>query len=297
MPTLKGIKLRSDNSGSIELGQEKVLRRYVLEFHVIADNASQGPITIRSTSGLPLVGISTYNFNGESDVYAVCKRKIPTRDSRQPLLWTVRCEFDNDPASQSQETENDNQAAPDRPPIVEWDSEYGEEVLYQDFSTPRKDIVNPVGHAFDPPVTKRVIYPVLTVTRFQATFTPATILAFVDHVNDAEFYGADAGQALMTQIAARQVVEDAVKLWQVTYRIRFAISEDGFDLQPLNQGTHHYDNTTDKNLVPFLDGQVPYVGNLTEDGTKAADGTRTYGGLDGTGFKPYPDADFDSLNL
>lgn len=294
MPTIKGYRQASERSGSIELGSEKVISRYSLEYIVVADNESQGPLTIRATSGLPLVGLSTYSFNGESDTAAVCKRKVPRQEPKQPHIWYVKCDFDNDPSSQSQETEDDATSATARPPIIEWDAEFGEEVMYKDFSSPdRKAILNPVGHQFDPPVTRRVIYPVMTIERYQTTFLPGTILAYTDHVNSAAFYGADPGHALMSQIRARQVIEDAVKLWQVTYRIRFAVSEDGFDLRPLNQGSHHYDNTTDKNLIAFKEGQVPFVGNLKADGTEApTQADWSYGQ-----FKAYPEADFDALSL
>ena len=49
---------------------------------------------------------------------------------------------------------------------------------------------------------------------------------------------------------------------------------------------------TNKNLFPFLEGDVPYVGNLNADGTKAAEGVRTF-----STFKGHPEADFDNLNL
>jgi hypothetical protein len=295
MPTIKGVRQAGELSGSLELGQDKVIARYSLEYVVLADNTSQGPLTIRSTAGLPLVGLSTYSYGGESDTTAVCKRKTPRRDSKQPLVWYVRVEFDNDPSSQSQENEEDSGEATSRPPIVEWDSEFGEEVLYQDFDDPRKDILNPVGHQYDPPVTRRVIFPVLTIERYQATFTPVTILGYVDHINQDAFYGAAAGHALMTQIRARQVVEDGTKLWQVTYRVRFAVSEDGFKLRPLNQGSHYSTVAfagDDSTLKPFIKDDVPYVGNLNADGTAATGGTRTY-----SEFVAYPSADFDGLSL
>lgn len=295
MPTIKGIRQASERSGTIELGSDKVIRRYSLEIVVLADNASQGPLTIRSTAGLPRVGLDTYVYNGESDITAVCKRKTPRSDPKQPLVWYIRCEFDNDASSQSQSDETDTDSATERPPIIEWDSEFGEEVLHQDFSDPRKAILNPVGHQFDPPVTRRVIYPVLTIERYQTTFTPATILAYTDHVNSAEFYGAAIGAALMTKIRARQVIEGAEKLWQVIFSIRFAIGPDGHKLMPLNQGSHYATAAytgDDSILKPFIKDQVPYVGNLNADGTRATGTTRTY-----SEFLGYPSADFAALAL
>ncbi len=295
MPTIKGHRRKGDLNGSIELAEDKVVSRYALEFVVLADNASQGPIAIRSTVGLPLVGLSTYAYQGESDLTAVCKRKTPRQDKKQARVWYVLCEFDNDPNSESQEDEQNQPGATNRPAVINWDSEYGEEVLYEDFSNPPKPILNPVGQPYDPPPTRRVIHPVLTIERYQSTFVPATIIAYVDHTNELAFYGAAPGHALMANIRARQVVEESQLLWLVTYKIRFAINNDGFKLKPLNQGSHYStvaytgDDTT---LRPFLNGQVPYIGNLNADGTKAALGSPSYGSFEG-----YPSADFDDLTL
>jgi hypothetical protein len=303
MPTIKGIRQAGEQGGSIELGSDKVLRRYALEWIVIADNTSQGSITIRNTTGLPRVGVSAYAYNGESDLSAICKRKHPRRDARNPLLWYVRVEYDNDANSQSQETEDDEQTADQRPATIEWDAEFADEVLYRDFSDPQKDVVNPVGHAFDPPLTKRVIYPVLVIQRYQLTFAPATILNFTDHVNASAFWGADPGHALMSRIRAKQVVEGNARYWQVTYRIRFAVHDDGYQAFPLNQGTHYLSRlpvsleTEEELLTPFIKNNVPYIGNLNLDGTAAGDGVRTYGGKDGLGFAQYPQAEFNSLSL
>ncbi|QDV26748.1 hypothetical protein [Aureliella helgolandensis] len=274
MPTIKGIRKAAGQEGSIELGDEKLLRRYALEYLIIADNATQGPIEIWSTPGLPVVGVSTYAYAGESDLAAVCKRKVPKRDTKASRAWIVRVEFDNDPRSKSQETEADYPAATARPPIISWDSEYGEEILHRDYSEPPKPILNSAGLPFDPPITEQVVYPVLVIQRYQTTFTPATILAYENRANKEDFYTAPPGHALMSKIAATQVIEDAVKLWQVTYRIRFAV--DGFDLEPLNQSSHYRDPGTSE-LVAFIKSNVPYIGNLKANGDKAAEGEESYG--------------------
>ena len=136
-------------------------------------------------------------------------------------------DFDNDASSQSGETESDDQAATARPQILQWGAVYADEVHYQDYSDPRKDVVNPLGDPYDPPVTRRAILPTLTLQRYQSVFSPATILAYVDHVSSGVFYGAPAGRALMTGIEANQQIEDGVLLWLVTYSITFSTQTDG----------------------------------------------------------------------
>lgn len=289
MPTVKGYRLAGDFSGGVELAEKKVVSRYAIEYVVLADNASQGQITIRSTSGIPIVGLSTFAYQGESDPFAVCKRKTVTRDKKNPLIWYVRCEFDDDPNSQAESNEQDQEAAVDRPAIITWSSEYGEEVMEYDFSDPPKAVVTPVGNPFDPPLTRRVIFPVCTIERYQATYTPAIQLEYTDHVNDSAFMGADPAHALMVEIGAGQVVEDGTKLWKVTFRIRF--SKNPYLKKPLNQDYQYLESGV---VRDFPNGRL---GNLNQDGTKAAYGTRSYGGSDGIGFQEYPSADFNALNL
>ena len=292
MPTLKGYRQAGEMSGSVELGDKKVISKYSLEYVVLADNTSQGVITIRSTSGLPIVGLSTYSYHGENDAYAVCKRKIPRRDPKNPLVWYVRCEFDDDPNSQAESNEEDQEPAVDRSPIVTWSSEYGEEPLEIDFSDPPKEVLTPVGNPFDPPLTRRVIYPVCQIERYQATYSPSIQLTHVDHCNQDPFMGADPGHALMAEIAAGQVVEDGTKLWKVTYRIRFSVQ--GYIAMPLNQDYQYLESAGSTSLKTAPNGRLV---NLNLDGTKAEFGTRTFGGADGEGFKQHPKADFDALGL
>lgn len=84
-------------------------------------------------------------------------------------------------------------------------------------------------------------------------------------------------------------------MWQVTYRIRFAISDDGFRLKPLNQGSHYSKVPwagDDSQIEAFVKKQVSYIGNLKADGSKAGDTERTYGN-----FTAYKTANFDDLSL
>jgi hypothetical protein len=294
MPSLKGYRLAGNQSGSAELSEDKLINRYSLEYLVIADNTSQGQITILLTSGLPRVGISSYSYHGESHPQALCKRKSAKRDTRNPLLWIVTCDFDNDPDSQSEDDEDTSTPATSKPPVVSWTSEYGEEVLHKDFSSPRKNIVTPAGTPYDPQYTRRVVYPVCTLTRYQASFTPATILAYEDHVNSESFLGAPAEHALMANIVANRVIEDGVMLWQVTYRVRFAVEPGGYRKFPLNVDYRYKESPSATEFINTQNGQlIP----LNADGTKADEGTYTYGGADEEGFLLYPTADFDDLAL
>jgi hypothetical protein len=268
------------------MATDKVVSSYSLEFCVIADNRSQGPLTIRQTSGLPLVNVTTYAYGGESDTTAICKRKSAKQETKNPLVWMVRCDFDNDPNSRSDDDEQNQPGATNRPPIITWDAEYGEKRMDKDYSSPRKAVVNTVGDVFDPPPTRPIVYPVLTIRRYQTTFTPATILAFVNKVNQDEFYGADPGAALMAAIRAQQVIEDSVKLWQVEYRIRFDVI-DKHKLELMSAGPR-YRETAGGPLIRT----GGWIENLKADGTKAAAGDEAY-----VEFKPFQTADFDSLNL
>lgn len=306
MPTIKGV--RSIGDSAISLGKDKVISSYSLEYVVLADNLNQGPITIRSTSGLPLVGIDTYSFGGESDLTAVCKRKRPRQDTKQKLVWYVTCDFDNDPSSQSSEDEQNQPGATSRPLLLEWDSEYGERAIFKDFSSTPKACLSSNGEPFDPPLTTPIVYPVLNVTKYQTTFTVATKLQYENKVNSAPWNGAAAYTVLCSSIRATQVVEDGTQLWRVTYRFRYNPLPDGYLSMPLNRGTFYYPGGTrsDSNRKYFKTAeQVPYIGILTATGDKASEGSETYGGYVGTlggntytaGFKAYESVAFSGLGL
>lgn len=310
MPTLKGVRSLGDSD--ISLAQAKVISRYALEYLVISDNLSQGPIAIRETTGLPLVGISHYSYGGEADLTVVCKRKTPRQDPKQKRVWYVLCEFDNDPSSQSQEDETNQPGAVNRPVMLEWDSEYGERVLHQDFSSPPKPCVSSNWQPFDPPLTTPIVYPVLIATRYQSTFAVATKLAYENHVNASPWNGAAAYSVLCTSIRAVQVVEDGALLWRVTYRFRYNPMTDGYLEMPVNVGSYK--------LVPrsgqsprreaFMMNNTPYIAHLSGNGQTEVDfANATYGGpssyLDTSGvsqavtpgYRTFPTANFAALAL
>jgi hypothetical protein len=310
MPTVKGVRDIGDSD--ISLAQSKVISKYALEYLVLADNLSQGPIAIRETAGLPLVGISHYSYGGEADLTVVCKRKTPRQDKKQRLVWYVNCEFDNDPSSQSQEDETNMPGATARPVMIEWDSEYGERVLYKDFSSPPKPCLNSNLEAFDPPLTTPIVYPVLIATRYQSTFTVATKLAYENHVNASAWNGAAEYSVLCTSIRATQVVEDGALLWRVTYRFRYNPLPDGYLAMPMNEGTYKLIPVTGQSprRQPFIANGVVQKERLSSNGQSIVEfDAATFGGpsswIDGTGtsntvtpgYKTYPTANFAALAL
>jgi hypothetical protein len=310
MPTVKGIRAIGDSDMS--LAQRKVISKYALEYLVMADNLSQGPIAIRQTAGLPLVGISHYSYGGEADLTVVCKRKTPRQDPKQKLVWYVNCEFDNDPSSQSQEDETNMPGATARPVRLEWDSEYGERVLYKDFSTPPKPVVSSNLEPFDPPLTTPIVYPVLTAMRFQSTFTVATKLAYENRVNETAWNGAAPYSVLCTSIRASQVVEEGTLLWQVTYRFRYNPLPEGYLAMPMNVGTYKLVPVSSHRPEPrqFLSSGVVRIERLSGNGQDVVDfDNPSFGGpsswIDNAGnahavtpgYKCFQTADFGALGL
>lgn len=197
--------------------------------------------------------------------------------------------------------------------MIEWDSEYGERVLYKDFSTPPKPVVSSNWQPFDPPLTTPIVYPVLIATRYQSTFTVATKLAYEDHVNESAWNGAAAYSVLCTSIRATQVVEDGILLWRVTYRFRYNPLADGYLAMPINVGSWLLEprsGALPKTVDLLSSAGAPYIAYLSGDGQSVVDfSAATFGGpssyLDNTNtshsvtpsFKTYPTADFDALGL
>ncbi len=310
MPTIKGV--RTLQEAPLAVGDKRISTQYGLEYIVLADNAGQGPITIRETPGLPLVGITSYSYNGESDLSAVCKRKTPRQDTKQRLVWYVTCEYDN---NQDQMTvDEQNQPAADaRPPEIEWDSEYGERVIFKDFSPGgSKPILSSNLEPYDPPRTTQIVYPILNVTVYRPTFTIATKLNYEGRVNSAAWNGAAAYTVKCAMIRARRVREGNGLYWQITFRFRYNPWPDGYWDMPLNQGTYRLQPVPSERprKIPVLNGSGYGIINLTGNGqAEAPYGSETYGGPtsyidDGgvshpvtPGYMTHQLADFNGLGL
>lgn len=286
---IKGVSIVHPEGG-YSLGSKKIIRKYVKVFYVKTDTKTDGPQTIMATTGLPIVGLTVYSHGTESDLTAVCKSKKAKRMKRSRFYWAVTCEFDNASDSQAQEDEEEQSGPVDRPYEIDWDAVVEEIALWKDLDD--NAIVNSAGERFPEPVTAFIPFPMLTVTRWEATFTAATILAYVQHVNDDVWLGADSGSVLCESIRAKRIAEEGALLWQVTYQFKFSPLPWGHQAYILDQG-NYFRTYPDPTKRAFLTEEgIAHTGNLDGAGGAAATGVYAF-----RSFKRAAEADFDALGL
>jgi hypothetical protein len=202
-------------------------------------------------------------------------------------FWKVALKYDNetkDAEDQEQET------APEaRAPKVNWGFETQDVVIVYDQET-QEPIANSSGEPLL--VTTPAPIPILTITRYEATFSPLLIVDYVNRVNQSTFWGAPPKSVLLAGITASQEEIEGRTLWNVSYTFKFkvgnAFNDAGWQIQPLDNGTRYTESNQTK---IFMD----------------ASGNPTSGYLDGSGgrsdvpyyltFNLYAQKDFADLTL
>jgi hypothetical protein len=199
--------------------------------------------------------------------------------------------FDNE--STTEEDEQESQIAPEfRTPKWEWSHETVEEALLYDALDANQPIVNSVGEPLF--ISAPVAIPVLTITRWQTSFSPTVILNYVNRTNSDEFWGAAVGQALLAGVSDREDVVDGRRLRLVTYTIKFRMDQYGWKARLLDHSTWYWDNTLNRYQRFTDDAGNPITGNL--NGSKDGFGLRS----DTAVFLEYSrfaEATFGDLNL
>ncbi len=99
-------------------------------------------------------------------------------------------------------------------------------------------ILNSAKDPFDPPREMTVYYLELTVVRNEATYSPGTANAVINHVNDdtVTICGLTVGarKALLVEWGGVYTSRNGTNYWEVTYKLTF--DPDTFDAVTLDQG-------------------------------------------------------------
>lgn len=283
MARVIGIRYGISSSESYNAGDARVDASHTATYVVEMDNEDQTQPSVLATPGVPAIGQPSLIIEGGYCVSRECTEIAP-------LIWEVACEFSNAIGGSE---EPDDTPPWDRTPKWEWGFETVEEPLLYDAQDDTKAIRNSAGEPL-PPVTVPVALPVLTIQRTELTFSGQRILDYVNHVNSAEFWGAAAGQALMSGIDASQTTIQGVKAWEVSYTIKFKMDTHGWDLRLLDQGTYYWSGAVyASERVPFGDDAFQQVlGNLDGSGGRNDTSTPAF-----VTYKRYDEIDFNDLDL
>lgn len=281
--TLIGIRFGVNASQSFNFSSQQIDGSHTATYVVQSDDESDRENTILLTPGLPVIGSDSPILAGGKCVSIDC-------NEIGPKAWEVECEFETTSGTNTEPTESDPW---DLLPNYHWETEVQEEPVTHDALNPTLAIRNSAGEPF-PPILAPRPFPVLVISRTELTFDPDTILNYVSFVNSQEFWGAAAGEALMSHIEARQKQYKGQRVWEVTYRIKFNRSESGWALRLLDQGTYYWTGTVGSSTKkPFGDGFFQQiVGNL--DGSGGENTTTTPEFVTWTRFDQ---VDFNTLDL
>jgi hypothetical protein len=220
------VSVREVASGRDGTLNNKGERSYSRAFQVITDDPLDGPLLVRTASGIPQRG-SIYATATEIDPGAKVKAINPSQDADNPRVWTVKVDYDS-------VTEDKPENPLDRPIEISWTAAPYERVVFND--TDGKAILNSAGDYFDPPLTIDDSRPVLTVVRNEPSYNPTLAIDYQDAVNTDSFLGFSPGQVKVAKIDATSATENDIFYWRVTYEFHFR--REGWALSVLDQGRY-----------------------------------------------------------
>lgn len=150
---------------------------------VIADIKDASPLSIVSTAGLPIVGLTPTSSG------AICRSLDPKQDQKQPRVWNVTADFSTEPLNQK--TDPGGTPNPDPTtwiPIYRGAIETYQEVMYADRNGKR--YVNSANDKFPEPLVKQRPIIVYEFTQYEAaTLTDKQIGDRNDNTNSVTFKG------------------------------------------------------------------------------------------------------------
>lgn len=252
------------NSPSGEYGQSN---RFTRNFQILAQNRTDDLDTVKGlTIGLPLY-LSPYGSTASRAKSYRWDRVIPGSE-----YWTCEVGYEELDDPDNEDPENPLADLPEIDLVMEAAEE---PLLYTGERSSSglvvgQGIVNSAGEPFNPPPTKQVFHPKLTISRNESIDTDAMTLArrYAGKVNADVFWGAAAGEARITGISAKPFQRegqdgDRTPYIKMTYTIQFA---DTWKLSLLDQGTFYWD--INGNKIQFEANGQPTIGLL--DGTGGA---------------------------
>lgn len=262
-------------------------------YFVVSESISTTDTSIVATAGIPQIGDlvdgAPVRRHRATEVGRVQYGNTPR------ILWKVTIETDTrfDPSSSSS-----SEDPTDMRPRRRWYTNKEKRRIEKDVNGDPIQTANGEEILYE----RSVIKSVLEIERYENyPFDPSVHIDYCNHSNDATFYGAPIGTAIIDDIQSEEEVVSGVTYCKVRYVIVFLILfEDGVPLENtiadvtfLHQGYLVRANATAKPSTVLDKHGHPRKCNLEEDGTETPEGTTPT-------FVTFPDipyATFDDLNL
>lgn len=231
--TLKG-EIPGDRKATNSQGQ----RTYTRAFRLESDDKTDGPFTVGSTSGLPLIGTAH-----PEDSSAYCTELQVDND--EPWQgWKVTANY-----SDARELHPTDPAQDEIK--VSWDGEIYQESIIEDVDGDA--IVNSAGDYFIDPVPTREASHLIAKIRLSVIAVPSWVISYQNAVNNAAItiggLAIDAGLAKVQRISVgEKEYRNGVGFYPFSYEVH--IHKDGWRFRPLDAG---FREIVDGELVQIKD--------------------------------------------
>lgn len=219
-------------------------RSHVRVFDVFTDSVSDGT-QVALTADDGSTSIPSIGDAHPVDTYALCRNIDAEPKESEPKKFVVTVTYNTQTNFaginfSGSQTPQQYQSPLDEPYEITFGFNTEEEVLWEDFSTTPKEILNSAGQMFDPPVTRQILIPTMTVTRSEATFHPSKPINYVNRINSEDWTLGSAatiakGIARCAGITGVSRNTSGVTYWRVTYEFHFK-AEKWNPVKILDQG-------------------------------------------------------------
>lgn len=238
-------------------------------FHVLTDDINIGPYAVMNGTdshgnSIPL-DFDDYHAGQDVLTFARVKTKAAAREPLNPMLWYVTVTY-----STAKDQQDRSNPPEDRPIEISFSLQRQTKVASKTISG--GSLATSAGERFNPLPEMDDSRLVMTVSRNQFDFNSVAAMDYRDSVNSDSFVGFEAGKVKLAGISAKSVFEGAIFYWRVD--IEFHISDEGWDLEVLDEGTYFL-NGGQKKRFKDLEGHFT-TGLLDGAGGEAAVNTPSF---------------------
>lgn len=227
-------------------------------YQVFTTDGTDGPDVVLEASGLP-----SFSSGLTYDPLSRVSRITPIKQEDATTHWHVDVEYSRETGNQQ-----DTQQPPTLRPVKR---AAATKMVARSLMKDRhgEPILTGAKTPFNPAIEIQVPHPVVTFTRWEETFTTATIRAYAGRVNLSDFGDYPAGWVMCVDINASEEWEqdengDPKKYWMVTYVFEACYDEqDTFDPVNILDCDYWFLDPTDsgKRKPIFVDKDGAYHGN------------------------------------
>ena len=264
--TLLG-EIREGRSGGIRKSGKTLVLEEQYQFRVVSDIKTEDDKTVLLTSGLPRPGLTLSDFGN-----SICTDTSCTRDTTNPLYWTVTATFSSDVQEDTSGASESQTGDPTSwQPIAELNFETYQ--FYDVRDVNGQPFRNSAGHPFSSgiPITRTLIR--YDFEQFEAASTTLDEISDRNEtVNSGTFVSKPAKTLKLSVQKATLGFYYGYRVWRVAYSMVY--KPDTWTLKQLDIGPYYIDGSGNKTAFK-TDGVMerPLQGFLTPTGGESANPT------------------------